>query len=386
MRFQKILRNSSSGAFKVVSEIMDNCINDFMKRALKLAKLGRTSPNPMVGAVVVRDGKIVGEGFHPKAGEPHAEVFALREAGPLAVGADVYVTLEPCCHYGKTPPCTEALIDAGVHRVFAAMVDPNPKVAGNGLEMLRRAGIEVHVGICESEAVEINQGFIKRVTAGLPFVIWKSAMSIDGKVASRTGDSRWITGEQARKQVHRLRDQSDAVVTGIGTVLADDPQLTVRGIRGSRNPIRVVVDSRASIPPESKILDSTAPTIIAVGPDAPQDRIDQLRNLGAEVIVLSSKGNEVDLRMLLEKLAEMGVNTVMLESGGELAASMISEGLVDKGILFIAPIIIGGREARTPIEGEGIELVNDALKVSTPKVRRFGVDIALEFSFDKKQN
>ena len=212
---------------------MPHVTNQFMKRALKLARRGRTSPNPMVGAVVVRDGQIVGEGYHPKVGEPHAEVFALNAASGLATGADLYATLEPCCHQGRTPPCTEAVIRSGVKRVFAAMVDPNPQVGGKGIEILRSAGMEVHVGLMESEARELNRAYIKRVTTGLPFVLWKAAMTLDGKTATRTGDSRWVTGERARREVHSLRSRCDAVLVGIGTVLADDPELTVRGIRGA---------------------------------------------------------------------------------------------------------------------------------------------------------
>ena len=365
--------------------------NTFMKRALRLAIRGRTSPNPMVGAVVVRDGEIVGEGFHPKAGEPHAEVFALRDAGERAKGADLYVTLEPCCHHGKTPPCTDAVIRSGVRRVFAAMVDPNPQVAGQGIECLRAAGIEVHVGILESEARKLNEAFIKRVTTGLPFVLWKSAMTLDGKIATRTGDSRWVTGEKARKKVHRLRNRYDAVLTGIGTVLADDPELTVRDINRKdaknakeiQNPVRIIVDSNARTLLTSRVLNSAAKTIIAVTKHAPAEKVEALRNAGAELLVLSDIDGCVDLRALMQKLAETGINSVLLECGGELAFSMLDAGLVDRGLVFIAPKIIGGRDAKTPVEGEGIELMRDALVTTAPKIRRFGDDIALEFEILK---
>jgi diaminohydroxyphosphoribosylaminopyrimidine deaminase/5-amino-6-(5-phosphoribosylamino)uracil reductase len=353
----------------------------FMKRALALAKRGKTSPNPMVGAVVVREGRIVGEGFHPKAGDPHAEVFALRAAGDQAEGADLYVTLEPCCHHGKTPPCTEAVIRSKVRRVFAAMEDPNPLVAGKGIAELRGSGIDVNVGIMESAAQELNEAFIKRVTTGLPLVLWKTAMTLDGKIASRTGDARWITGEHARKEVHRLRSRFDAVLTGSGTVIADDPQLTVRGIRGGVNPLRVVADSSASIPLDSRILDASARTIIAVTDKAPSDRLDALRRTEHLVLTLPENEGRVDLRELLLALVREGVNSVLLESGGELAAAMLKNGLVDKGIAFIAPKIIGGRESKTSVEGHGIEHMRDAIDVSSFRVRRFGDDIALEFSF-----
>jgi len=355
-----------------------------MKRALTLAGHGRTSPNPMVGAVVVRDGRIVGEGYHRRAGEPHAEVFALERADALANGADLYVTLEPCCHQGKTPPCTDAVIRSGVRRVFAAMADPNPVVGGRGIEILRSAGIEVQVGLMEPEAGKLNEGYIKRVTTGLPFVLWKAAMTLDGKIATRAGGSRWITGERARKEVHRLRSRYDAVLVGVGTVLADDPELTVRGIRGAVNPLRVVVDSRASLPLDARALNSEAETLIAVTNRASEAQVENLRKAGARMLVLPAQADgRVDLRALMTELANQGVNSVLLEGGGELAASMLDLGLVDKGLIFIAPKIVGGRSAKTPVEGDGIELMSQALGVSKPGIRRFGDDIALEFDFSR---
>ena len=391
----------------------------FMKRALRLARRGRTSPNPMVGAVVVRESNIVGEGFHPAAGQPHAEVFALDRAGNLARGADLYVTLEPCCRQGRTPPCTDAVIRSGVRRVFAAMEDPNPEVRGKGVEILRSAGIEVEVGLLEAEARELNRGYIKRVTTGLPFVLWKAAMTLDGKIATRTGDSHWVTGERARREVHRLRSDFDAIMVGIGTVLADDPELTVRtGRRGDmvngqwlmvndrepthealtidhqpstisairnpqsaiRNPTRVVVDSRAETPPSARLLSSQADTVIAVTEQGSTKRIEALRNAGARALVLPGTADgRVDVRALMVELANMGINSVLLEGGGELAASMLAAGLVDRGLIFIAPKIVGGRDAKTPVEGEGIDLMSQALGASRPRIRRFGEDIALEF-------
>ena len=353
----------------------------FMKRALALAARGRTSPNPMVGAVVVRGGKIVGEGYHPKAGESHAEVFALDRAGDLAKGADLYVTLEPCCHFGRTPPCTDAVIRSGVRRVFAATQDPNPLVQGRGIEALRSAGIEVRVGVLESEARKLNRPYIKRITTGRPFVLWKAAMTLDGKIATRTGDSRWVTGERARRAVHRLRSRFDAILVGIGTVLADDPELTARGVRRTDGPLRVVVDGNARIPLDSKVFNSDAPTVLVTKRDAPEERLDALRSAGVRVLEIRDEEGRVDLGRLMTELANMGVNSVLLEGGGELAASMIEAGLVDEGLIFIAPKIIGGRKAKTPVEGEGIELMSRALGVSKPRVRRFGDDIALEFQF-----
>jgi diaminohydroxyphosphoribosylaminopyrimidine deaminase/5-amino-6-(5-phosphoribosylamino)uracil reductase len=333
----------------------------------------------MVGAVVVREGVIVGEGFHPRAGMPHAEVFALRAAGELAKDADLYVTLEPCSHQGRTPPCADAVIKAGIRRVTAAMVDPNPLVAGKGLDRLRNAGVEVQVGLMESEARALNEGYIKRITTGLPFVLWKAAMSLDGKIATRTGNSRWVTGEVARKKVHRLRSRFDAVLVGVGTVLADDPQLTVRGIRGAVNPIRVVADSRASMPPNARVLDSSAETIVAVTSAAPKEKIEALREAGARVIVVADIAGRVDLRALMLELGSLGMNSVLLESGGELTASALAQGIVDRGMIFIAPKIVGGRDAKTPVEGMGIESMEEALCVSTLKIGRAGVDVIMEF-------
>ena len=365
-------------------------MNDkFMKRALRLARSGKTSPNPMVGAVVVREGQIVGEGFHPKAGEPHAEVFAFMQAGPLAGGADLYVTLEPCCHQGRTPPCTDAVIKFGVKRVFAAMQDPNPQVGGKGFEILRQAGIEVQVGLMESEARELNEAYIKRVTTGLPFVLWKTAMTLDGKNATRTGDSRWVTGEKARRYVHRLRAEADAIMVGIGTVLADDPELTVRdaGTRrrgdAENQPIRIVIDSEGRTPVGTKVLNSEARTIIITRRNAPEINLDRLWESGATVMGVRDIEGRIDLKYVMAELGKMGINRVLLEGGGELAASMLAEGLVDKGIVFIAPKIVGGRDAKTPVEGEGIELMREALAASRPKVRRFGDDVALEFELQR---
>ena len=352
-----------------------------MERALELAKLGRTSPNPMVGAVVAREGKIIGEGYHHKAGEPHAEALALQQAGGRAKGADLYVTLEPCCHHGKTPPCTNAVIESGVNRVIAAMLDPDPRVAGKGIECLRKAGIEVEVGLMEPDARELNKAFIKRVTTGMPFVLWKAAMTLDGKIATSTGDSRWVTGNEARAEVQRLRMQHDAVMVGIGTVLADDPELIVHGFPGAPNPIRIVVDAKASIPLNALVLDDKAETIVAVGEDVPDDKVANLEAAGARVLALPASEGWIQLPALMTELANQGINSVLLEGGGELASSMLRDGLIDEGLIFIAPKIVGGRDAKTPVEGDGISLMNEAMEVSTPIVRQFDRDIALQFSF-----
>lgn len=349
---------------------------DFMKRALQLAARGHPSPNPKVGAVIARGDIVVGEGYHQKVGEPHAEIIALLAAGKLAKGADLYVNLEPCCHHGRTPPCTEAIIREGVRRVIAGMIDPNPLVQGKGIKTLRDAGIEVEVGVMEAEARKLNEGYIKRMTLGLPFVLWKSAMTLDGKIATRTGDSRWITSEQARTYVHKLRRWCDAIMVGIGTVLADDPELTVRHGQRGPNPLRVIVDPMAESPPGARVLSPEAPTLVAVADNAPEKNLKTLREV--EFIKVGTNGR-INLRSLMTELAKRGVNNVLLEGGGGLAASMLSARLIDKGLMFIVPKIVGGRDAKTPVEGEGIRLMEEALTVTWISLRRLGNDILLEF-------
>ena len=349
----------------------------YMKRALRLAARGRTSPNPMVGAVIVAGGKLVGEGYHKEYGGPHAEVWALEAAGERARSATAYVTLEPCSHYGKTPPCTKALIEAGVARVVAAVVDPNPKVRGRGVKMLREAGIEVEVGVLEAEAKRLNAAYFKHTTMGLPLVSLKAAMSLDGKIATAAGESQWITGERARKEAHRLRAVHDAVLVGVGTVLADEPRLTVRKVRG-RSPLRVVVDSEARTPPEAALLTADErPPIIAVTERAPKDRVEALERAGAEVWVGPAADGKVDLRALLRWLAERQIQSVLVEGGGTVAAAALAAGLVDRVYFFIAPLIIGGERARTPVEGEGIARLAEAWRLEGMKVRRIGEDLLI---------
>jgi diaminohydroxyphosphoribosylaminopyrimidine deaminase/5-amino-6-(5-phosphoribosylamino)uracil reductase len=351
-----------------------------MRRALRLAARARggTAPNPMVGAVLVRDGQIVGEGYHRVAGGPHAEVMALRAAGADAGGATCYVTLEPCCHFGRTPPCADALIAAGVTRVVAAMMDPFPQVAGGGAAALRRAGIEVEVGLLEPEARRLNEAYLKYVTRGLPFVTLKMAMTMDGKIATAGGDSRWVTGEVARKAVHRWRAQSQAVMIGIGTARADDPQLTAR-LRGARQPTRIVVDARAELPLNSQIGRTLRdlPTIVAASVAAPADRCRALEAAGAVVLRLPEKAGRLALRELMVELALRELSTLLVEGGAELAAGLLDEGLVDRVIFFLAPKLLGGRSAPGPIGGAGHLLMGDALPVRDLTVRRFGPDLAL---------
>lgn len=312
-----------------------------MARALQLAENGlwTTSPNPRVGCVLVRDGWIVGEGWHEKAGEPHAEVHALRAAGPKARGATAYVTLEPCSHHGRTPPCAEALIAAGVSRVVAAMSDPNPLVAGQGLALLQAAGIETASGLLENEARELNIGFVSRMTRGRPWLRLKTAASLDGKTALSNGVSQWITGPEARRDGHRWRARACAILTGIGTVRDDDPQLNVRDVQTPRQPLRVVVDSKLETPLTARILDG-GPVLIAGAVDD-AERKAALTKAGAEVLILPNAQGKVELKDLLEELGRRGINEVHAEAGFKLNGSLLREGLVDELLLYLAPCLIG---------------------------------------------
>jgi diaminohydroxyphosphoribosylaminopyrimidine deaminase/5-amino-6-(5-phosphoribosylamino)uracil reductase len=332
----------------------------------------------MVGAVLVREGRIVGEGYHRKAGGPHAEIMALEAAGSTADGAACYVTLEPCCHHGRTPPCTDALIAAGIVRVVAAMTDPNPRVAGGGAAALRRAGIQVEIGLMETQARRLNEAFVKYVTRKLPFVTLKMAMTLDGKIATAGGDSRWVTGEVARKAVHRWRSESLAIMVGIGTVLTDDPLLTAR-FPGARQPARVVVDARAELPLNSQIGRTLrqVSTLIAVTPAAPPERRSALEEAGAVLVSVSQANGRVSLPELMVELARRELSTVLVEGGAELAAGLLDCGLVDRVVFFVAPRLLGGRAAPGPVGGEGRLLMRDALPVTELTVRRFGDDVAL---------
>ena len=353
---------------------------DFMREALFLAKnaLGRTSPNPLVGAVLVREGRVVGAGWHRKAGTPHAEVHALAMAGELARGATAYVTLEPCSHYGRTGPCAEALIQAGVRRVVTAMLDPNPLVAGRGKALLEAAGVEVTVGVLAEEARRLNEAYLKWVTEKLPFVVLKTAMTLDGKIATAAGKSQWITGEAARQRVHEMRDVADAIVVGIGTVLADDPSLTTRLADGTgRNPLRVIVDSSARTPLAAKVVqDGAAKTLVAVTCAAPEERCAALEAAGADV-VCAGEGERVDLTALMRLLAARDLTSVFVEGGGTLNFSLLAAGLVDKVHAFIAPKIVGGKAALTSVEGEGFAELADAVELKELTTEPVGADILL---------
>ena len=351
-----------------------------MARAISLARngLGRTSPNPLVGAVIVRDGRIVAEGWHRKAGTPHAEIHALNMAGELARGATVYVSLEPCAHYGRTGPCAKALVEAGVSRVVVAMMDPNPKVAGKGIAILQEAGIEVTTGVLEQEARQLNEVFLKWMTTGLPFVALKTAMTLDGKIATAAGQSQWITNEASRYETHRLRDIYDGILVGINTALADNPSLTTRlkEYQG-RNPVRIVVDSRARLPLTAKLVtDGAARTIVAVTEQAPAERVEALRSAGVEIIVAGSS-NHVDMQSLMEQLGAMKISSVLVEGGGSVNFSLLQAGLVDRVYAFIAPKLVGGRDALTPVEGEGFQELDRAVELENIQLRQLGSDVLL---------
>jgi len=356
-----------------------NVHQQMMRRALVLARrgLGKTSPNPAVGCVIARNGSVVGEGWHHRAGTPHAEVHALQQAGKLAQGADVYVTLEPCSHHGRTPPCAEALVAAEVGRVFAAMVDPNPLVSGRGLAVLQQAGITTDVGLMAGESHQLNEAFIKQITTGQPFVVLKMAATLDGWSATLTGDSKWITSEASRTMVHRLRSRLDAVMVGIETVLADDPLLTCRHVPG-RNPLRVIVDSRLRLPPASRIWSTAAeiPTLVATTIEDPTAQA-CLASAGIKILVCRSRAGRVDLVHLLSQLAGMGVQSVLLEGGSSLAGAALAAGVVDKVALFYAPKMLGG--AGTPLlAGPAPGLINESFLLHEMRVRRIGNDILVE--------
>ncbi len=354
----------------------------WMARALALAGRGRglTSPNPMVGALLVRDETLVAERFHERAGGPHAEAAVLAEAGERGRGATLYVTLEPCNHVGRTPPCVEAIVRAGVGRVVAATGDPNPRVRGGGAAALAAAGVEVSLGCLEREARELNHVFFTAVERQRPHVTLKWAMTLDGKIAAFDGKSRWITGEAARREAHRLRSRSDAIVTGIGTVLADDPALTVRLEQPwPREPYRVVVDSHARLPLEAALLGTgrLARVVVAVGEDAPAPRVAALESGGVTVLQCKSREGRVDVADLCARLFALDVTAVLLEAGHELTGAFVQAGLVDRVAVFIAPKLLGGASAPSPVGGPGFALA-DALRLTDLTTRPLGDDWLVE--------
>jgi diaminohydroxyphosphoribosylaminopyrimidine deaminase / 5-amino-6-(5-phosphoribosylamino)uracil reductase len=358
----------------------------YMARALELAVRGQghVEPNPMVGCVIVRGGRVVGEGYHRRFGGPHAEIEALRAAGARARGALACVTLEPCCHFGKTPPCTDALIAAGVRRVVAAMRDPFPRVRGRGTRLLKKSGIEVAMGLLEAEAMRLNAPYLKLQREHRPWVILKWAQSLDGRIATRTGDSQWISGEPSRRSVHRLRSRVDAVVVGVGTVLADNPQLTCRHGRPRRVAARIVLDPCLRTPLDARLVRTARkiPTVIVADEGGAKGR--RLRPFverGVEIIGIRTSSEGLDLGALLDELGRRGMTNVLVEGGGRTLGAFHDAGLADEAIVFVAPMLIGGAAARSPLAGLGAERIRDALRPANVQIRRSGEDLMYQLRF-----
>lgn len=351
-----------------------------MREALREARkgLGRTSPNPAVGAIVVHNGKAIAKGHHKKAGLPHAEVEALARLGGHAQGCTIYVTLEPCNHQGRTPPCTKAIIKSGIKRVVVGMNDPNPDVAGGGCEFLRQKGIEVKTGVLETECRLLNEAFLKYVLTKRPFVIAKSAITLDGWTGTASGHSKWITNEKSRQFVHRLRDQVDAVMVGVGTILADDPRLTTRLKHGrGKDPLRIVVDTHLRTPLDAKIVnhDSSAGTLIVVGSDVPPATLEMYKRRGISTLACPTRDGRIDLPALMDILAEKSVIRILVEGGASLMGAMLRERLIDKYYVFEAPKILGADNGIPMVAGEGPKQMDQCLTLKNVQVRRFGEDI-----------
>jgi len=356
---------------------------EFMARALRLARRGegRVSPNPMVGAVVVKNGRIVGQGYHEGLGRPHAETVALEDAGKRSEGADLYVNLEPCCHHGRTPPCTDAIIERSVRRVWVAIRDPNPLVDGKGLRALGRRGVSVSVGLLAQRAAELNEVYLTYVRTGRPFVVAKSATTLDGRIATSAGESRWISGPDSRRLAHRLRQRVDAVVVGVDTVNADDPRLTVRmGTRRPRHPVRIVLDTSLRVAREARVLSeiSEARTVVACGRSADRGRIARLRARGVDVWPLATgPEGRVSLKAMLRRAAREGMTSILIEGGGQVLASALDAGVVDKLVVFLAPKILGA-DARAGVGDLGIGTLDEAVSLCDVRWRRVGQDFMVE--------
>jgi diaminohydroxyphosphoribosylaminopyrimidine deaminase/5-amino-6-(5-phosphoribosylamino)uracil reductase len=361
----------------------DKIRSRFMSRALRLARrgAGRVSPNPMVGAVVVRNGRVVGEAYHGAAGKPHAEALALKEAGRRSSGADLYVNLEPCCHHGRTPPCTDEILRAGIGRVWVAILDPNPLVRGRGIRTLRRRGVEVNVGLFAEEAARLNESYLTYVQTGRPFVVAKLATTLDGKIATATGESRWISGPSSRRRTHRLRHEADAIIVGAGTVIADDPELTVRmGARQPRHPVRIVLDTKLRIPLGARVLapSEQARTVVACGRGADRARIEALRSRGIEVWRCAVDSNRrVDIRSVVGRIGREGLSSVLIEGGREVIASALKAGVVDKLLVFVAPKILGGGACEA-VGDLGVKKLSRAISLTEGRGRRVGEDFLIE--------
>ena len=361
----------------------------FMEYALELAERGRgfVSPNPLVGAVIVKEGKIIGEGYHEKFGQAHAEVNAIKNAREDVKGSTIYVSLEPCSHYGKTPPCVDLIIESRIKKVIVGMVDPNPLVSGRGIDILRKNNIEVHVGLLEEDCKRLNEVFIKYIDTGKPFCLLKAAMTLDGKISTYTGDSKWISSEKSREYVHKLRHEFSGIMVGIETVIRDNPTLNTRikGFQG-KNPIRIVLDSRLRIPMDSNIV-ATAneiSTIVATGEFSNLERIRKLEEKSIKIIRIPLKDGKIDMNILMEKLGNMGIDSILIEGGANVNYSSLEANLVDKLAFFIAPKLLGGKNAKTPVEGQGIEKISSSIKIKDMKSKYIGEDLLIEGYIDRR--
>lgn len=357
---------------------------DYMRYALSLAEKGRgrTSPNPVVGAVIVRDGVIIGEGWHKKCGENHAEINAFENAaarGNDVSGAEMYVTLEPCSHYGKTPPCAKAIIEKKIKNVYIGILDPNPLVAGRGVRMMEDAGILVEHGILEEECRRMNEIFLKYITTKRPFVVMKTAMTLDGKIAAYTGDSRWVSCEESRQIVQKMRNSLTGIMVGIGTVLTDNPQLTCR-IPNGRDPVRIIADSSLRIPTEAKVLKDEN-CIIAAADSCDREKRQQL---GERVLIVKEQDGHLDLDDLMQQLGQRGIDSILLEGGGTLNEAALRAGIVDRVVTFIAPKMIGGSQAKTPVEGQGIEKMSQAIRLENIEITKIGEDLMIQGTPERK--
>jgi diaminohydroxyphosphoribosylaminopyrimidine deaminase/5-amino-6-(5-phosphoribosylamino)uracil reductase len=360
----------------------------YMRRALDLARQGegRTCPNPPVGAVIVSGENIVGSGFHPAAGQPHAEMFALREAGELARNATAYVTLEPCSHQGRTGPCADALVKAGIKRVVVGVQDPNPLVAGRGLALLKEHSITVQIGPCEHECRRLIAPFARHVATGTPFVTMKSAVTLDGKTATSLGESRWISNEQSRLAVHQLRNRVDGIMVGVGTVLRDNPRLTTRIEGTGRDPLRIVVDSTLRTPLQAAVVttDSTARTLIATTPQASKEKIRELEKAGVEILICNEReGSGVDLHDLLRQLGQYPLQHLLLEGGAILNQSFLNAGLVDRVMVFVAPLLLGGSDGKGMFSGYGPQFLSGAVQLAELRVTEVAGDLLIEGEVQK---
>lgn len=356
-----------------------------MKLALDLAKkgIGLVNPNPMVGAVIVKDNKIIGKGYHEKYGQNHAEVNAIKSATESIEGSTMYVTLEPCSHYGNTPPCVDRIIKNKISKVVIASHDPNPLVSGRGIKKLRENGIEVVTGILDDENKRLNEVFMKYIIEKIPFVVMKIAMSLDGKICTASGHSKWISCDKSREEVHKLRGNLSAILVGVNTVIKDNPKLTCR-IEGGKNPIRIITDSTLRIPLESNVInDNQSRTIIVTTDRADYKKAEELKDRGIELLFTNSKENRVDLKDMIRKLGELKIDSILLEGGSQLNFSALNEGIVDKVQFYIAPKIIGGVNSKTPIEGLGIDKLSDCFKLKNMITSNIGEDVLIEGYIDK---